>query len=156
MNDPLLALDFVTKHRSVADQIVNGLADDELCELVLDLLAMYRHAAKRLRSTLALVAIDAALHHVAEHHSDWNRRHAAMLILSYDMWADAPGVDSTLRVHGAAALNERLSLIEQSNSMIDVISVIPVVWRKLLPELATSIGQDLLTHMVREELDYDD
>jgi hypothetical protein len=153
--DGLRALDVATKHKVVADRIVGDLCGDDLVELALDLMSMYWQAAGKLLSSQGIVATLSALHEVREHSPDWDERHAATLILAHTMWVDVPGVDAELRRFGSAALLEKFNSVEVFNNMAGVVSAIPRVWRQQLPQLAAPGGQDLLAHMVTQELSND-
>jgi hypothetical protein len=147
-----LAFDFATKHQVVADKIIGGIDDDELELFALDLMTMYMHAARRLRSELGVIAMLSALHEIVGSDDDWNRRHAAALILGAAQLSDISNVDAELRQHGAEALEQRMTVINATDRTVPVISSIPAVFRVLLPELNTPDGLALLEHFVVEEL----
>jgi hypothetical protein len=174
--NPLTALDVATKHQCVADQIVESCDDAELCELVLDLLAMYSHAANRMLSDLGwLSTVDALVEirdrslpiessspnvvqlrpNVTGCSADWAEKHAAELILAHQMMADSRGVEANLRAIGAEALVQKFHTLDLFGNTIAVARAIPALWRKVFPQLATRGGQDLLEHFVTQELTYE-
>jgi hypothetical protein len=150
--DGLRALNVATKHQVIADQIVSDLAGDDLIGLAIDLCEMYWHAANRLLSSQGIVATLSALHEVRERGADWDERHAAWLIIAYTMWVDAPGVGADLRRFGSEDLLQKFRTAEVFDNMVSVVRAIPRVWRQQLPQLAAPGGQDLLAHLVTEEL----
>jgi hypothetical protein len=176
MINPLAALDVATKHQRVADQIVESCDDAELCELVLDLLAMYSHAANRMLSDLGWLATVDALVEIRDRSvptepspgnvvqlrpnvtgcsADWAEKHAAELILAEQLMAGSRGVEANLRAFGAAALLDKFHTLDLFGNTIAVARAIPALWRKLLPQLSTRSGQDLLEHFVTQEMTYD-
>jgi hypothetical protein len=79
------AIDVATKHRVVADRIINDCNDAELVGLALGLLDLYAHAARRLRTEMGWLAIGSMLYEIADHDEDLNVRHAAALTLAHQM-----------------------------------------------------------------------
>ena len=146
--NPLAAFDYVTKHRSVADQIVGDLADDELSCFAMDLMRMYSYAARRMLSEIGWLATISMLHEIRENGDDPNQRDAAWLILAYEAWNDTTGVD-----FGAEDLSQKFHTATLFGRLVAVIAAIPAVWRLLLPQLATPGGQDMLQHFVLEEIE---
>jgi hypothetical protein len=148
MIDSSAAITFATRHRVVADRILNQCDDADLRQLASDLLTLYAFAARRLHTELGWMAIVPALHEVAEHSSDPNERHAAAMILAHQMMA--VGVDNDLREFGYAAAEQRYAIVNATERTLGVITAIPLVWQGILPYLTTSAGVDLLEHFSTE------
>jgi hypothetical protein len=153
---PVTVFDFANATPSAADRFISDLGSDELDELCFDLLQMYSYSAYRLLSQLGWMATCSALHEIREHADDWNERHAAALILAHQMLCAEKYVEADLRQFGAEALAEKLDIVSVLGHMVPVISAIPRIWNRLLPQLRTPGGQDLLQHMATEELQDED
>lgn len=147
MIDPNAALNFATRHRVVAQRILDDCDDTDLGQLALDLLSLYSYAAKRLHTELGWLALLSALHEVREYGLDPNDRHAAALILAHAMAADAHGVDPGLHEIGHEQLGDRFDVVSATGRILSVIASIPIVWQQLLPVLTTPAGIDLLERL---------
>jgi hypothetical protein len=154
--DGLRALDFATKHKIVADRIVSDLAEDEILELGMDLMAMYSHSARRQLSHLGWLSTVALLHEIRERSDHWPEKHAAQLVLAHQIWEDSGDVDADLRQHGAEDLATKWHTIGALGRTVAAVAAIPALWNRLLPQLGSAAGQDLLEHFVLEEMSYDD
>jgi hypothetical protein len=146
------ALDFARVAQDAADHYISDLPDDELEELAMDLLKLFAHAARRLSSDLGMNAIDQTLHWMSEHDDDWNKKHAARLIVAHAQWADVPGVEADLRAHGAKDIDQRFTVVIATGRLVPTISAIPAIWRWLLPELNYSPAGQVLLEKLAEEI----
>jgi hypothetical protein len=153
MIGPFTALDFATKHRSVADQILENCDGDDLCELAVGLMGMYWNMAQRVLSPLGQVLAYHVLTEIREYDLDWDCRRAAALILAHAQMADNPGIEADLRAFGADAMDEKLHLADLFDNMTGTVSAIPRVWRLVLPDLDTPGAQSLLEHLVTQEIE---
>jgi hypothetical protein len=146
------AIDLATKHQIIADRILGDCDDIELAELVVDLLALYRHSARRLRSQLGLIAVDLALHEIATDDFDYSRQSAAKLIIATGIAADGPSVEADLRQIGWDSVRQLTHVISVTGRTLAVVAAIPAIWRQLLPELSTPSGRQLLEHFAYREM----
>jgi hypothetical protein len=149
--DPITVLDFATRTGEVGDQILAECDSGERDELAFGLMRLYAHAAKKLRTEPALIAIDSAFHVMREYDDDRNVMDAADLILAFGEMSDSPGADSDLRAFGYHSLMKRLNVVDAVDRMESVIKKIPIVWNRLLPELIwTRVGRDMLARFSAE------
>jgi hypothetical protein len=143
--NPLLACDFAIKHKVVADRIASE-ADE--FELALELLRLFDHTAHALHTELGCLAITSTLQEIASANNEhWNDRHAAELILAYQMMADLPSVPSELRDIGAHALDQRWNVINVTSDVVEAVRAIAAVWFRLLPELDVPLLEHVATEL---------
>ncbi|OBH75931.1 hypothetical protein A5681_09845 [Mycobacterium scrofulaceum] len=152
MIEPTTALDFAIRHQVVRDRILSQCDGSDLARLALDLLRLYAHASRRLHTDLGAMAVTSALHEVYERTSDPNEKHAAALILAHLMTTDGGGVDADLREMGFETLAERFHIVTVTDRTLAVITAIPIVWQRIVPELTTMGGIGLLEHFSTNEL----
>lgn len=131
--NPIVALDYATKHRTVANQIIRDCDDFELIELALELTRLFSYAAHKLRTEYGWLATFLAIQEIANATNEqWTVRHAAEVILNDSMMSDP-----ALYEFGSDAMQKRWHVITVTADVADVIEAIPALWFRMLPELDT-------------------
>jgi hypothetical protein len=161
--NPITLADLANATPTTAQRFITSLADDdELYGLAFDLLQLYSFACRRLTSDFGYMATMAALHEIVERSDDWPLKHAAQLVLAHQQVIPAPSttgdpdgdrVPVSLCAEGAHQLEQKWHVLGVVSARVAAISALPVLWRSLLPQLATSAGQDILQRFAAEEID---
>jgi hypothetical protein len=140
----------LTLAAGATNEAVNELlerADDEyqLASLIHGLLRMYSAAARTTRTDLGFLAIGVMLEDIADG-DDQNpdQREAARLILAHDAARDSGDEDSVFRDFGASFFNEILIRVDDAGRAVELTVAIATVWRRLMPELHTAEGLEIL------------
>ncbi|WP_373167480.1 hypothetical protein [Mycobacterium marinum] len=133
----------------ILEEVGNDGTDRLAGKLLRGVLDINATAACRVRTDHGLLAVYGAISEMAET-GCFDDQIAAQMILGHSQLADIPGADVDLRNVGATTFNDAINRMDAVLRYEEVLAAIAAIWKRLLPELHTRSGLQMLDHFAHE------